>query len=649
MSTVIQHLRSALLPRDGADLTDGQLLECFVSRRETAALEALVRRHGPMVWGVCRRILCNHHDAEDAFQATFLVLLRKAASVKPREMVGNWLYGVARQTALKARTTAVKQRTRERHEMNMPDPPVKEPDLSDDWQRCLDQELSRLPDKYRVAIVLCDLEAETRKEAARQLGVPEGTLAGRLTRGRAMLAKRLARHGLPVTGGALAAVLSRQVPAAGLSTSVLSSTIKAVTRIAAGKTPATGLVSAKVAALTAGVLKAMLLNKLKTGMSVLLVVLGLVAFGGGLYLHRAEAQQGPAAMPPVAEDRVKTPQKTDKKRDQEIKAKLSSKKAQWKANEVPTFDLALHNQGQKTFHGAVTEAYCDLQVDGKWYKYRGTWPGAPLLPLKPGAPAKRWLAVSLGSKWLEETEVKKQPDREGKPIHLAPGKHTIRVAYRMFRRARAIQIDKDTPDKEMPEVRVVTNAVEIEITGSVGNQFPAGWGGGGEDYEIRVDRTVKHGGKASGSVKSIATRPTWYGALTQAIKADDFRGRRLRMTAYVKSRDVEGSAGLWMRIEGIDAKGNYSLSDDYMGSRPIKGTSDWKQYEVVLDVPQEGFAQICFGALLAGKGQVWVDDFKLEAVDKAVQTTGTAHQPVKGKHELAQKLPKKPRNLDFEQ
>src|SRR6267378_2226519 len=126
MSKVIQRLHSALLLRAGDGLTDGQLLECFVSRRETAALEALVRRHAPMVWGVCRRILSNHHDAEDALQATFLVLVRKAASVTPREMVGNWLYGVAQQTALKARATTAKHRTRERQVVDMPDPAVKE-------------------------------------------------------------------------------------------------------------------------------------------------------------------------------------------------------------------------------------------------------------------------------------------------------------------------------------------------------------------------------------------------------------------------------------------------------------------------------------------------------------------------------------------
>src|SRR5215472_5121151 len=114
MSEVIRYLRSLLRLPEGAEPTDGQLLECFVSRRESAAVAALVRRHGPMVWGVCRRVLQNHHDAEDAFQATFLVLVRRAASVVPREAVGNWLYGVAHRTALKARATAAKRLTRER-------------------------------------------------------------------------------------------------------------------------------------------------------------------------------------------------------------------------------------------------------------------------------------------------------------------------------------------------------------------------------------------------------------------------------------------------------------------------------------------------------------------------------------------------------
>ena len=180
MAEFLQQLRGTALLPAGAALTDGDLLEGFVTRRDEAAFAALVRRHGPMVWGVCRRVVPSPQDAEDAFQATFLVLVRKAASVVPREMVANWLYGVAHQTALNARAGAARRRTRERQVTPMPEPASAQNDLWRDLRPVLDQELSRLPDKYRCAIVLCDLEGKTRKAAAQQLGCPEGTVAGRL-------------------------------------------------------------------------------------------------------------------------------------------------------------------------------------------------------------------------------------------------------------------------------------------------------------------------------------------------------------------------------------------------------------------------------------------------------------------------------------
>src|SRR5690242_9659067 len=113
LNRLLPHLRRALAPGEGAAPTDGQLLEAFLRRRDGPALEALIRRHGAMVWGVCRRVLGDHHAAEDAFQATFLVLVRKAGSIRRRDLVGNWLYGVARQTAQKARATAARRRARE--------------------------------------------------------------------------------------------------------------------------------------------------------------------------------------------------------------------------------------------------------------------------------------------------------------------------------------------------------------------------------------------------------------------------------------------------------------------------------------------------------------------------------------------------------
>jgi RNA polymerase sigma factor (sigma-70 family) len=290
-----QYLRRAALLRDGAGLTDGQLLEDFISRCDEAALAALVQRHGTMVWGVCRRLLPNYHDAEDAFQATFLVLVRKAASIVPREMIANWLYGVARQTALKARATAAKRKEREIQVAEMPEPIAAEQELWRDLQPLLDEELSRLPAKYRAVIVLCDLEAMTRQEAARHLGVPEGTVAGWLARARAMLAKRLARHGPAVSGAVLAAVLWKGAASACVPTSVVSSTIEAASLFAAGQAAAARVISARVAALAQGVLKAMLLSKIKVATAVLLGVLACIGGGAVAFLPAAAGPLGAQA------------------------------------------------------------------------------------------------------------------------------------------------------------------------------------------------------------------------------------------------------------------------------------------------------------------------------------------------------------------
>jgi RNA polymerase sigma factor (sigma-70 family) len=320
-SNVIQQLRRTVLLQDGAGLTDGEVLGCFIEHRDDAAFAALVKRHGPLVWGVCRRLL-SHHDAEDAFQATFLVLSRKAASILPREMLANWLYGVARQVALHSSRTAARRRAKERQVAEMPEPAVAERDLWNDLQPLLDQELGRLPGKYRAVIVLCDLEGTTRNEAARQLGVPEGTVGSRLARARAMLAKRLTRHGLAVSGGGLAAVLSQKVAGASMPTAVVSATIKAADLDATGQATA-GVISVKVAALTDGVLKTMFLNRLKIATVVLVVVLsfGMGGFGISLFHHstlaaeRGEGEEDAPKTPPAKEANKPT---TDQERLQGI-------------------------------------------------------------------------------------------------------------------------------------------------------------------------------------------------------------------------------------------------------------------------------------------------------------------------------------------
>ncbi len=271
LAAVVQQTRRAVLRQDGAGLTDGQLVGYFLGRRDEAAFEALVRRHGPMVLGLCRRVLGNLHDAEDAFQATFLVLACKAGTIVPREAVGNWLYGVAHRTALKVRAATFRRRACEKQVKDMPEPVVDGPECRQELGLLLDRELSQLPDKYRLPIVLCDLEGRTRRAVARQLGLPDGTLSNHLATGRRMLARRLTRAGLAVAGGVASALFMENSAPACVPAPLLSTTVKAATLVAAGK-PATQIVSVTVAALLKGELKSMLLTRLKLAVGVLLMV-----------------------------------------------------------------------------------------------------------------------------------------------------------------------------------------------------------------------------------------------------------------------------------------------------------------------------------------------------------------------------------------
>lgn len=366
---MIEHLRQVVLPRDGTELSDGELLGCFIERRDDAAIAALVERHGTMVWGVCRRLL-NHHDAEDAFQATFLVLVRKAASIAPREMVGNWLYGVAHQTSLQARRTAARRRTREVQVTAMPDTGVAQQDLWADVQPLLDQELSRLPDIYRVVIVLCDLEGRTRKEVARQLGCPEGTVGGRLARARTMLAKRLSQRGVVLASGALAAVLAQNTASAYPPTLVASNTISAASSFASGPASA-GSVSAPVAALTERVLKAMLISKLKVIVAVVLL-LGFIAVGAtALSGHSASAR----GEQPATEEKVNAPPRPEPELDRPgARPDLAGA---WQGDDWGTVVLRPAKEGG--FEGTYSDTFgTDTgRITVRWSaasrRYEGTW------------------------------------------------------------------------------------------------------------------------------------------------------------------------------------------------------------------------------------------------------------------------------------
>src|SRR5262245_54466533 len=187
---------------------DAECLARFVRSRDEAAFAELVRRHGPMVLATCRRSLGDSPDADDAFQAAFLVLARKAGAVRNAEYLGPWLHTVAVRTARRAKALAARRQAHERLVTTMPDPPAEMPAAPNEWLPLLDEELKWLPEKYRAPIVLCELLGASRADAARRLGVPEGTLSSRLARGRDLLRKRLVRRGAIVTGVAITTALS---------------------------------------------------------------------------------------------------------------------------------------------------------------------------------------------------------------------------------------------------------------------------------------------------------------------------------------------------------------------------------------------------------------------------------------------------------
>jgi RNA polymerase sigma factor (sigma-70 family) len=283
---IVEHLGGVLLWQNAAG-TDAVLLERFLAHRDEMAFEVLVRRHGPMVMGVCQRILQNSHDAEDAFQATFLVLVRKASTIRPPSMVGNWLYGVAYRTAQEAKRSVARRRL---NEANVIPPNEAAKGDWDDLYPILDQELARLPEKYRAAIVHCDLEGKTRKQVAEQLGWPEGTVASRLSTARTILAKRLTHRGFGTSAAIVAAIVGPKATAY-VSPTVVSSSVRAGMLFAAGNISA-GAVSASVVALTQGVLKSMLLSKLKLAVAVVLM-LCLLVITGGVLAQRSDDKTDP--------------------------------------------------------------------------------------------------------------------------------------------------------------------------------------------------------------------------------------------------------------------------------------------------------------------------------------------------------------------
>jgi RNA polymerase sigma factor (sigma-70 family) len=290
LQDMIRRLQRAAAREQGSGLSDAELLARFARSRDEASFELLVWRHGGMVLGTCRRLLDDSHAAEDAFQATFLALARQAESIGRGEALVGWLYRVACRIALRARAGATR---RARCESQANAPPVEDPRAdaeSNELCSALHEELSRLPEKQRAAVILCYLEGQSTEEAARRLNCPRGTILSRLAHARERLRGRLARRGLEVTGAMLLATLSRQTLSAAPSAALIDPTVRAALSVAAGEAVPAGLVPARVAALTEGAVRAMSLLRMRIPLAVLLI-LGLAGAAAVLLAPARAAQQ----------------------------------------------------------------------------------------------------------------------------------------------------------------------------------------------------------------------------------------------------------------------------------------------------------------------------------------------------------------------
>src|SRR5262245_132932 len=334
LNGVLSHLRQAVGVSGPGGPTDGELLDRFVANRDQAAFELLVWRHGAMVLQACRRLLARPEDAEDAFQATFLALVRRARSIKRGQVVAGWLHTVACRVALRLRSAALR---RSRHELlnnhNNGNEPATDNNGFDPvaWaevRALIDEELSRLSAKLRDPFVLCCLEGLTNDEAARQLGCPKGTVLSRLSRARERLRGRLLRRGVGIPAAGLAAALSQEAAAAIAPAPLVISTVKAAGLLAAGKATA-GIVSAPVAALTEGVIRAMFLTKLKMVTAAVVVIGGVVAGSGGLvHMSTARAQVVQKKSVPKTESTVEDVERIRSAELEQAKAVLAAAEQQ---------------------------------------------------------------------------------------------------------------------------------------------------------------------------------------------------------------------------------------------------------------------------------------------------------------------------------
>jgi RNA polymerase sigma factor (sigma-70 family) len=277
---ILHQLRQRLAAPEAPAPTDGLLLRRFAQFHVEAAFEALVRRHGPMVWGVCRRLLPGGHDAEDAFQATFLALLQRAASIRDHDSTASWLFGAARRIARRARANAGRRREVERRAPQRRPPDVPSEAAGREVLAIVEEEVARLPERFRAPLVLCGLGGLSKAEAARQLGCKMGTVASRLARARERLRGRLARRGVIVPAAAVGGLLADGAAPAAMPPLLVSATVRTAAQFVAG-----GGISTSIGVLAGTAAETLLPCKLKVT-AALLLGLAVLGAGASLATHR---------------------------------------------------------------------------------------------------------------------------------------------------------------------------------------------------------------------------------------------------------------------------------------------------------------------------------------------------------------------------
>jgi RNA polymerase sigma factor (sigma-70 family) len=304
LQSVVEHIRNLAAPELTNDRTDQELLRDFSSRRDQAAFTILVKRHASMVLGICHRVLNHAQDAEDAFQATFLLLARKPTAIRKQTALASWLHSVAYRTAMRAKRDSARRRFHEKRVAPMARTPATSELALRELQALLDQEIERLAEKYKAPFVLCCLEGKSKTEAANELGWKVGTVSSRLAYARKFLQTRLSRRGVSLSAALGAVALTPDGASAAVPGLLIDGTVKAALEYATGKGALDGLISAEVASLVKGVAKSMAISKFKSAL-VLMLGMSIAATGIGTFTHHllAESKGGETteAQPPSAD------------------------------------------------------------------------------------------------------------------------------------------------------------------------------------------------------------------------------------------------------------------------------------------------------------------------------------------------------------